>query len=209
MSLDDLVQGGRKKGPPGRFNRGKQSGAQKMGRFQQSQNEKGASAKAAGGGKFADLRDVLAKKQKTNVGDLRSKLKPKALYTSKNTKSQPISPQSSSPSAKSPSFAPKRSTQSSRAHFITPMKPISVDDSSPSPPAPRFGRPSRRSDPVPVSQRQRSMPSYDEAKKITVTVPGLRSPPASSEVSLTNKFHVYQVFSPPTSWGQLVQIQHA
>ncbi len=190
VSLDDLVQFGRKKGPQGKFTRGPQGGAQGTGKFQ----NKGPIG--AGGAKPVDLRSVLAKKQKSTVGDLRSKLKPKALYTSKHSKSQPSTPLSTTP--KSPPFAPRRSGQSTtRGHFITPMKPIRVDDepSSPSPPPPLHLPPSsrpppRRSDPGPISHKQRGMPaklpSYDEAKKITVTVPGMRNPPSSSsEVSPT------------------------
>ena len=201
MSLDDLVQIGRKKGPQGKFSRANQGGAQKTGKFQQSQNQNGKGVGETGG---VDLRDILAKKQKSTIGDLRSKLKPKALYTSKYSKSQPTTPQSF---AKSPSSTPRRAGQSSRGHPITPMKPIRVD-SSPSPPPP--SRPPRRSDPGPISHKQRGgapskLPSYDEAKKITVTVPGLRHPPSSSEVSPT-KFKVYcQIFS--TLRAHLVQIE--
>ena len=185
MSLDDLVQFSRKKGPGGggKFNRPNQTGAQRTGKFQQLQNQGGGKgAVGAGvGAKVADLRDVLAKKQKSTVGDLRSKIKPKALYTSKySSKSQPSTPQGPS-SVTSPSFTRRPVHQPKRSQGISPMKPIRVDE--PSSPV----RSSRRSDPGPISHKQRSvpskLPSYDEAKKITVTVPGTRHPPSSSEVS--------------------------
>ena len=212
MSLDDLVQFGRKKGPQGKFSRGPQGGAQKTGKFQQSQNQNSKGPSGAGGAKFVDLRNVLAKKQKSTISDLRSKLKPKALYTSKHSKSQPTTPLSSSSANKSPSFAPKRLGQSTRGHPITPMKPIRVDEPSPSPPPPPPpppSRPSRRSDPGPISHKQRStpskLPSYDEAKKITVTVPGMRHPPSSSEVSPCNKVQsLPELLSTP--WAHLVYV---
>ena len=112
-----------------------------------------------------DLRDLLAKKQKTTVTDLRSKLQPKA------------------PAIKSPTLPSGRGTSAS--YRGTARSTI----------APR-GRPqevgvtkSRRSDPGPIRSpgyRHRAppaqVPSYAEAKKITVTVPGL-SQPVSREVS--------------------------
>lgn len=192
MSLDDLVQLGRKRGPgggqgQGKFTRPIQMGAQKSGKFQQSPNQGAKTGGGGAGAKVSDLRDVLAKKQKSTVGDLRSKLKPKALYTSKYSKSQPSTPQAIS---STPSSASRHSTQPVRGQAITPMKPIHVDE-------PSSSQPSRRSDPGPISHRQRGappkLPSYDEAKKITVTVPGLRHPPSSSEVS--SKFIIYS--SPP------------
>lgn len=197
MSLDELVQFGRKKGPHGKFSRGPQVGAQKTGKFQQSQNQNSKGPSGPGGAKLVDLRNVLAIKQKSTIGDLRTKLKPKALYTSKHSKSQPSTPFST---AKSPSSVPRRSGQSTRGHPITPMKPIRVEDSpspSPPPPPPPSSRPSRRSDPGPISHKQRGaplkLPSYDEAKKITVTVPGMRHPPSSSEVSPCNQSSKFTV----------------
>lgn len=212
MSLDDLVQFGRKKGPPGKFSRGPQGGVQKTGKFQ----NKGPSG--AGGAKPVDLRSVLAIKQKSTIGDLRSKLKPKALYTSKHSKSQPSTPLSTA--AKSPSSAPRRSGQSTRGHPIIPMKPIRVDEpSSPSPPPPLHpppsSRSSRRSDPGPISHKQRSMPSklpsYDEAKKITVTVPGMRHPPSSSssEVSPQSSKFTVPKLSLHLPWAHLVYVYNS
>ena len=181
MSLDDLVQFSRKRGGGGggKFNR---PGPQRTGKFQQSPNQGGKGVGAGGGAKVGDLRDVLAQKQKSSVGDLRSKLKPKALYTNKFTsKSQPSTPQASSSITPSSSASRQSTNLSKRSQGISPMKPIRVDE--PSSPI----RASRRSDPGPMSHKQRSalakLPSYDEAKKITVTVPGMRHPPSSSEVS--------------------------
>ena len=222
MSLDDLVQFGRKKGPQGKFSRGPQGGAQKTGKFQQSQNQnsKGPGGAGAGGAKPIDLRNVLAKKQKSTIGDLRSKLKPKALYTSKHSKSQPTTPLSSF-TAKSPSSAPRRSGQLTRGHPITPMKPIRVDEPSPSPPPPPPpppSQPSRRSDPGPISHKHRSvpskLPSYDEAKKITVTVPGMRHPPSSSSAEVSHFATKVQSLpyrnslSPPTSFVYMYTIMN-
>ena len=213
MSLDDLVQFGRKKGPPGKFSRAPQGGAQKTGKFQ----NKGPGGAGAGGAKPVDLRSVLATKQKSTIGDLRSKLKPKALYTSKHSKSQPSTPLSTLAKSPSSTAAPRRSGQSTRGHPIIPMKPIRVDEpSSPSPPPPPHrpssSRSSRRSDPGPISHKQRSMPSklpsYDEAKKITVTVPGMRHPPSSSssEVSpQSSKFTVPKLSLHPP-WAHLVYV---
>lgn len=183
MSLDDLVSFSRKKGQgggQGKFNRFNQTGGQKTWRVKQSSNQQTGGGGGEGGTKVGDLRDVLAEKQKSSVGDLRSKLKPKALYTSKFSKSQPSTPQGSQTS---PSGS-RRSTQSARGKHISPTKPIHVDE--PSSPV----RPLRRSDPGPISHKQRAggqakLPSYDEAKKITVTVPGMRHPPTSTEVSST------------------------
>lgn len=207
MSLDDLVQFSRKRGPGGggKFSR---PGTQRTGKFQQSPNQGGKGVGVGGGAKVSDLRDVLAQKQKSSVGDLRSKLKPKALYTNKFTsKSQPSTPQASSSITPSSSSASRRSANlPKRSQGISPMKPIRVDE--PSSPI----RSSRRSDPGPISHKQRSalskLPSYDEAKKITVTVPGMRHPPSSSEVS--SKFSTSH---PPSLschmhccyWGPFVQ----
>ena len=189
MSLDDLVQLNRRKGPgggQGKFTRQNQmGGVQKLGgKFQPAQAKIGRGAGGGGGvKKVGDLRDMLAKKQKSTVGDLRTKLKPKALYTSKLSKSQPSTPQGASRTGTGATPTSRRSphSASNRGQATSPMKPIRVD--SPPPPS----RPSRRSDPGPVSHKPRSaipkLPSYDEAKKITVTVPGLRHPPSSSEVS--------------------------
>lgn len=178
MSLDDLVQFSRKRGPGGggRFNR---VATQRTGKFP---NQGGKGVGVGGGAKIGDLRDVLANRQKGSVGDLRSKLKPKALYTNKfASKSQPSTPQASLSTTPSSSSASRRpSNLPKRSQGISPMKPIRVDE--PSSPIQ-----SRRSDPGPISHKQRNasskLPSYDEAKKITVTVPGMRHPPSSSEVS--------------------------
>lgn len=132
----------------------------------------GLAATGAGGTaarpRVGDLRDVLAKKQKTNVTDLRSKLAPKgsSVRSSDAVDGRGRSALSRGVSLRSPIGGRSRMQE--------------VDGA----------RSSRRSDPGPIrssAYRHKDppvqLPSYAEAKKITVTVPGL-SRPSEGEVSL-------------------------
>lgn len=164
MSLDDLVKiGGRRKGGGTKRlqNQGKNAGARFTVQNKFGNKQQGSKGSAA---KVGDLRDVLSKKNSSNVTDLRSKLKPKALYTSKNAKSAPGTP-SSPPNKRRSGGFPKS--------IASP--PIARNDIQ--------QRRSRKSDPGPILKHKdrKSSVSYEEAKKITVTVPGISRP--SSEVS--------------------------
>ena len=155
MSLDELVTLGKKKGGGKPFQgKPKFTGGGGPG----FQTQTGAQTKVG------DLRKVIADKQKANISDLRVKLKPKALYTSKYASKQ---------ASKSNPTTPKASE--SRPLKARPKYP----DTPSSKPRPR------RSDPGPLSQNRQSspkLPSYEDAKKITVTVPGTLRPTTSAEV---------------------------
>ena len=168
MSLDDLVMiGGRKRGRGGGAKtQGKPTGQRSSGPAQNKFGNKQQQAGKGAGKKAGDLRNVLSKKQNSNVGDLRSKLKPKALYTAKNMKSPPGG------------STPKSPVKSRRGGVI-PKGMLSPPTTRPEPQRRR----SRRSDPGPQLRHRdpKSNVSYEEAKKITVTVPGISRP--VSEVS--------------------------
>lgn len=127
--------------------------------------------------KPTDLRSVLAKKQTANITDLRAKLKPKALYTSKHSsKSQSSIPAATTINGSSDGQGRKKlklttSFKNSVSSAVSGPK-ISEDQ--------KLSRSrSRRSDLSSGSQRRTSssnLPSYEEAKKISVTVPGLSKP---------------------------------
>ena len=125
-----------------------------------------------------DLRSVLAKKQSANITDLRTKLKPKALYTS-NLASR------SQTSLKQGANGTDTRGQARKPLKLTPTFKYSVSSA-----VSRSGgsKPSREreSQSTPTSHRSRSsshkLPSYEEAKKISVTVPGLSRP--TSEVRI-------------------------
>ena len=153
MSLDELVTLGKKKGGGKPF-----QGKPKFTGGSGFQTQSGAQTKVG------DLRKVIADKQKANISDLRVKLKPKALYTSKYASKQ---------ASKSNPTTPKASES----------RPLKARPKYPDTPTSKT-RP-RRSDPGPLSQNRQSspkLPSYEEAKKITVTVPGTLRPTTSAEV---------------------------
>ena len=114
-------------------------------------------------GSVSDLRDVLAKKQKTTVTDLRAKLTPKAAPAPKGKPTPPFrrQPQSGGPPARA------RTRSQPRPRSPPFMVPASKRRSDPSPSKP-------------IAQRYRDppihLPSYSETKKITITVPGLNRP---------------------------------
>ena len=126
----------------------------------------------------SDLRSVLAKKQAANFSDLRQKLKPKALYTSKLASRNPQSPPATNgTSAKSPAGRkPLKLTPSFKNSVSS-----AVSGSSSAPPK------ARGSSRVSAASHRRSssykLPSYEEAKKISVTVPGLSRPVAEVRVN--------------------------
>lgn len=105
-------------------------------------------------GQTGDLRAKLGGKKKADIVDLRAKLKPKALST-KQLKSKLTSAQNS-----------QRPQKIKSEQFTLQSQP------------------SRKSDPGPVAaaashKRRKSpvrLPTYEEAKKISVTVPGLNKP---------------------------------
>lgn len=119
---------------------------------------------------IGDLRSILAKKQSASVTDLRAKLKPKALYTSQLA-SRAQAPQQGANGA-------DHRVQGRKPLKLTATFKNSVSSavSGSSKQSPREG--GSRS--APVSHKSRSsshkLPSYEEAKKISVTVPGLSRP---------------------------------
>lgn len=126
----------------------------------------------------ADLRSVLAKKQAANITDLRAKLKPKALYTSKlASRSQQPPPQLQGGAS---STNGGRAPGSRKPLKLTASFKNSVSSAVTSPPrSTRPSRSSRSAGPVSHSRSRPSshkLPSYEEAKKISVTVPGLSRP---------------------------------
>lgn len=121
-----------------------------------------------------DLRSILAKKQSATVTDLRSKLKPKALYTSKlASRSQQTTQhqQQGADNGRGPPRGPERKPLKLTTTFKNSVSSAVSGSSKPSP--------HERTRSAPVSHRSRpasKLPSYDEAKKISVTVPGLSRP---------------------------------
>ena len=105
------------------------------------------------GGKAGDLRDVLASKQKKQVVDLRAKLKPRGGPPQRG-RARPVQR-----GRMVPGSPPQRNRSRS---------PIQKR-ANPAPPAARPVMRRRRESPV-------RLPSQAEAKKITVTVPGLSRP---------------------------------
>ena len=117
-----------------------------------------------------DLRSVLAKKQISSGTDLRTKLKPKALYTSNlASRSQ------SSVNHQGVNGADMRGQGRKPLKLTAPFKnsvssAVSGSSSKSS---------HERSHSAPMNQtrsRSSKLPSYEEAKKISVTVPGLSRP---------------------------------
>jgi len=168
MSLDDIARQQRFSGQ-GRFNRSA-SGA--VGKFS-SQDRTG------------DLRSVLAKKQIANVSDLRSKLKPKALYTGKRTMSKPSVPYPAVPYPTAPMSVNGSSDREGRKKLkLTSSFKNSVSSAvagSNASEEKSSRQRSQRNEPSTSSGTQRrssipKIPSYEEAKKISVTVPGLSKP---------------------------------
>ena len=178
LSLDEIVTLGRRRGrgrgrggglPSSRFAvAGKPwavgtGGARKPG----FQTAKPAATGAAGtsGKAGVDLRDMLATRQKKQVGDLRAKLKPKFAPAPRGR----ARPMQRGRAATAPgNFAPRRD-RSRSPPWKAPAPPPAAQVASPPP--------VRRHRELPVH-----LPSSAEAKKITVTVPGLSRP--VSEVSL-------------------------
>lgn len=121
-----------------------------------------------------DLRSILAKKQAANITDLRTKLKPKALYTSKlASRSQPAMKQ------------PAADVRGQGGQGRKPLKLTATFKSSVSSAVSGSSKPAsrehERTRSVPASHRSsrstsHKLPSYEEAKKISVTVPGLSRP---------------------------------
>ncbi len=128
----------------------------------------------------SDLRSILAKKQLANITDLRAKLKPKALYTKKlasRSQSASNAPEAANGNAGSTGQGRKQlkltSTFKSSVSSAVAGSSSRVSKSSSRVPQ------SRRSDPGPISHKHKSsskLPSYEEAKKISVTVPGVSRP---------------------------------
>ena len=204
MSLDELVQLKKKQkggGPQGKGKAGQQwggggggqkgkqqgwqgkmqgQGQQKRPQGQQFRKQQQQTVQNGGAAPISDLRDILATKQKTTVVDLRAKLGPKQPQV-KKPKPSPTSFRSrpTRGTGQSPRFRPQMSPRSPPT-FSAPVR-------------------SRRSDPGPIPRRHRDspprLPSYEEAKKITVTVPGITRPVSevrsqpTLQVSLKN-FHI-------------------
>ena len=161
MSLDDIARQQKFSGQ-GRFNRSS-SGA--VGKFS-LQDRPG------------DLRSVLAKKQIASVSDLRSKLKPKALYTGKHI-SKPSVPYPVSAAASVNGDREGRKKLKLTSSFKNSVS-SAVAGSGTSEEKSSRSR-TQRSEPRSNSGTQRrssasKIPSYEEAKKISVTVPGLSKP---------------------------------
>lgn len=127
--------------------------------------------------KPSDLRSVLAKKQPSNVTDLRSKLKRKALYT-RNLASKSQPPVQLGTVINGNSDANGRKKLQVTASFKNSVS--SAVAGSGSSEGHKSTRPhSRKSDMGPLNRHRTSsnrLPSYEEAKKISVTVPGLSRP---------------------------------
>lgn len=162
MSLDDIVMLKKKNKGSGKQPQQKQHLGNRQNAGGNVQNGGSASTKTA------DLRKLIAQKQKANITDLRTKLKPKALYTSKYASKQGSISQPATP--KSAGFETRNFNKIPRQHYKEETTPNVK---------PR----SRRSDPGPLSSRKPrdspKLPTYEDAKKITVTVPGTRSTSAS------------------------------
>lgn len=169
MSLDDLVTLNKKKGG----NKGNSKGGGKP--FQGKPKPTGAKPLVTKQQtKAVDLRKIISGKQKAGITDLRSKLKPKALYTSKFASKQ---------LSKSNPTTPKVTPKVAKSRPIKPRLKYDAEDA----PSPLTTR-SRKSDPGPLlSRRQISpkLPSYEEAKKITVTVPGSLQPTTTSSTEVS------------------------
>lgn len=117
-----------------------------------------------------DLRSVLAKKQTASITDLRTKLKPKALYTS-NLASRSQSSMNYQGVNGTDMRGPGRKPLKLTAPFKNSVSSAVSGSSSKSS--------HERSRSAPMSQtrsRSSKLPSYEEAKKISVTVPGLSRP---------------------------------
>ncbi len=157
MSLDDIVTLNKKKGG----NKGGGGGKP----FQGKPKFTGGKPQAQSGiqTKTADLRKVISNKQKSSITDLRTKIKPKALYTSKFVEKHTSKSNPSTPKGVQGRIGKARPKYSSE----------DIPETR-----------SRRSDPGPLLSRGTfKLPSYEDAKKITVTVPGSVRPTTSVEVS--------------------------
>ncbi len=125
--------------------------------------------------KPSDLRSVLAKKQTANISDLRSKLKPKALYTNKRAKPPP-------PAIAAAASINGGTEERKKLKLTTTFKNSISAVAGPGASEEKTSHSrSRKTESAPVSQRRPSsstsrLPSYEEAKKISVTVPGSSKP---------------------------------
>lgn len=128
------------------------------------------------GAPVSDLRSILAKKQNANITDLRMKLKPKALYTSKLSSRTQQPPLQGAKEAESRGAGPGgRKPLKLTTTFKNSMS--SAVSGSGSSKSSRNG--SSHSTPIGHRSSRSSghkLPSYEEAKKISVTVPGLSRP---------------------------------
>ncbi len=165
MSLDDFVTLKKKKGG----NKGNNKGAGKPFKGKPAGVKKLQGVKQ----QTTDLRKVISGKQKGGITDLRAKLKPKALYTSKF-----VTKHTSKSNPTTPTITPKG------------IKTRTMKSRLKSEDIPKLR--SRKSDPGPLLSRRPvspKLPSYEEAKKITVTVPGSLQPTTSStEVSVRSSW---------------------
>lgn len=156
MSLDAIAKGKNFSGPKRTFGGG--------GGLRKSLSENGKPV--------SDLRTVLAKKQAASITDLRTKLKPKALYTSKLSSRSQQALQAASNSTNGKGSGQKRLKLTASFKNSVSSAIAGSSGSSKSSRGPRSGGP--------VAHRPRSssnrLPSYEEAKKISVTVPGLSKP---------------------------------
>ena len=143
-----------------------------------------------------DLRSVLAKKQGASITDLRARLKPKALYTSKlASRAQQTIPQQhhhqqhqqqqQQQHAAENGRGPTRGGPGGRKPLkLTTTFRNSVSSAVSGSSKPPSSRERTRS--APVNHRSHSapkLPSYEEAKKISVTVPGLSRPASEVRVN--------------------------
>ena len=126
--------------------------------------------------KPSDLRSVLARKQITNITDLRAKIKPKALYTNKlASKIQPPDPPVASMNGSDVQERKKLRLTTTFKNSVSSA--MAGSTSSEGHKSSRIH--SRKSElGLPNHHRLSSnrLPSHDEAKKISVTVPGLSRP---------------------------------
>lgn len=134
----------------------------------------------------SDLRSVLAKKHGSAITDLRTKLKPKALYTSKlaSRSQQAISQQHQQHQHGAENGRGPRGPAGRKPLKLTTTFKNSVSSAVSGSSKHPSSRERTRS--APVNHRSRStskLPSYEEAKKISVTVPGLSRPVSEVRVN--------------------------
>ena len=144
------------------------SAFQRIGGLQQQMTRTRETVEQNGGVTSTDLRDKIATKMKANVTDLRDKLASRPPPKAKaSNKPRPPIPHTQ------PSFREPRIPSHYAPTLGRPAAPYGQVHTSP---------PSRSAPPPPLAQKYR-LPSEAEAKKITVTVPGLSK--TTSEVRRT------------------------